>query len=81
MLSMRWRRLGSMTDAARCRRNGWKVGDRLIGIGPSNISVTILLTAIGEKFILARSLVFDGVKANSGEGLRSLLGRKWRKAK
>jgi hypothetical protein len=80
-----------MSDAAKCRKNGWKVGTQLRGRegGTSwHRLTTIELTAIGERNILAK------VVAETGSGCEvchpheigyeadwTLSQRNWRKVK
>lgn len=67
-----------MTNAELCRVNGWKVGDVLEGdegYGPTRI----VLTAIGEDLVLARTLAQDGTIVDCREIPWSLKYRDWRK--
>jgi hypothetical protein len=67
-----------MTAAETCRQNGWEKGDVLEGdegYGPERI----LLTAIGESAILARTIFRRGEPVDERECLWSLECRDWRK--
>lgn len=76
-----------MTDAARCRKNGWKVGDLLIGReGGTNWSRTdtLKITAIGETHVLAKvvaeEITGDAIPQKMHyEHLWCLELRRWRK--
>lgn len=63
------------TDAETCRLNGWDVGTELVGdqgYGPS----TIVITAIGERQILARC-THHGDGRIHGERTWTLTAREW----
>ena len=62
-----------MSDAERCKKNGWVVGTQLIGTEGSKTTV-IELTAIGEQCILAKCVSHKGC---SREGLWTLALREW----
>ena len=67
-----------LSDAEKCRANGWGVGTRLIGdegYGPTVIEIT----AIGETHILARAISYNGKAANRGESHWTLSARDWEK--
>lgn len=67
-----------MTDVEICRENGWIVGDVLEGdegYGPTRI----LITAIGEKQILARKLSHSGAGCQGSESHWTLQCRDWKK--
>jgi hypothetical protein len=56
----------AVTDAQRCRSNGWTVGTYLVGdegYGPTIIKIT----AIGERRVLARMVSHNG-KAGPRDG-------------
>lgn len=56
---------GGITDAERCRQNGWEVGTVLEGdegYGPDRI----IITAIGERAVLARHLSPGGYESQWG---------------
>jgi len=67
------------TDAGRCRANGWQAGDTLEGDegdGPTRI----LITAIGEKRILAREISHAGKPCDEERELMwTLRCRDWKK--
>ena len=63
----------TLSDAARCRKNGWKVGDVLRSLDGKVPAMRI--TAIGEREILARRL--DGCC----ESMWCLWYRRWRKVR
>lgn len=71
----------AMSDAEKCRKNGWRVGDRLVGdegYGPTVIE----LTAIGRDGILAVQLSHNGDKSqHEREGHWTLSNRKWRRVR
>lgn len=62
----------------KCRRNGWKVGTRLVGdegYGPTVIEIT----AIGESTLLAKTISHNGVdERNPRESTWTLEFREWR---
>lgn len=63
-------------EAETCRLNGWKVGDRLVGTELGR-TVTLLLTAIGERGILARVVDVDGIASDALERSWTLVCREW----
>ena len=66
------------SDVEICRENGWTVGDVLEGdegFGPTRI----LITAIGEKHILARKLSHSGTDYQGSESHWTLQCREWKK--
>ena len=65
-------------SALLCEKNGWKVGDKLIGNEGYGDTI-ILLTAIGEENILAREISHNGKPSNRDEGHWTLSCREWRK--
>lgn len=65
-------------DALLCELNGWKVGDILIGNEGAGYTI-IMITAIGERYILARELVSNGYVSNAEEGHWTLSCRDWKK--
>lgn len=66
-----------LTSAEMCRRNGWHVGMRLVGdegYGPTVIEIT----AIGERYILAKTISRNGVEdEDEPEGHWTLRNREW----
>lgn len=65
-----------MNDAEKCRKNGWRVGTRLIGdegYGPTVIEIT----AIGETRILAKEISHNGKPSDRCEGDWTLSCRDW----
>lgn len=68
-----------MTDAEKCRRNGWKAGTLLVGdegYGPTVIKIT----AVGEEGILAKEISHNGVPTpDSWEWHWTLDAREWRR--
>jgi hypothetical protein len=68
-------------DVTQCRRNGWKVGTRLVGdegYGPTIIE----LTAIGRDRILAVQISHNGKPSvNDWEADWTLSERRWRKVR
>jgi hypothetical protein len=70
-----------MTDADKCRANGWGPGTLLVGdegYGPTIIE----LTAVGERAILAREISHNGVPSIwKQESLWTLSCRDWRAAR
>jgi len=65
-----------LSDAELCRANGWGPGTRLVGdqgYGPTVIEIT----AVGERYILAKTISFRGNPMDSGEGLWTLECRDW----
>lgn len=67
-----------MHAADRCRQEGWKVGDRLIGMERGHVD-TIEITAIGMEKILARVIECNRGFVHCGESLWDLEGRFWRR--
>ena len=71
----------SKSDAAICRKHGWKVGTRLVGdegYGPTVIE----LTAIGERLVLAKEISHNGKPEESPyEAMWTLMCRSWKKAR
>jgi hypothetical protein len=67
--------VGSSADI--CRRNGWKAGTRLSGdegYGPTVIEIT----AIGEEYVLAKSVSHNGQATDyPDESLWELCYRDW----
>ncbi len=64
------------SDAHICRANCWSVGTILEGdegYGPTRI----IITAIGERHILARKLSHNGVETASSESLWTVQAREW----
>lgn len=79
-----------MTDKEICDLNVWKVGDVLVGTEMLGHTKTdgvpiywtdrILITAIGEKYILAKVIWSEGLPVkNRDEGTWSLQCREWKK--
>lgn len=72
-----------MSDASRCRRNGWTAGTQLRGTefrGEAHqVTSVILLTAIGESLILAREIERDGKPIRRFESSWTLACRRWRR--
>ncbi len=67
-----------LSDAERCRRNGWGPGTRLVGdegYGPT----TIEITAVGERSILAKVVHSSASHPSSwgGESTWTLACRDW----
>lgn len=66
-----------MTDADKCRANGWTVGTRIVGdegFGPD----TLEITAIGERCILAKQVMAKGKPHDGKEkGNWTLKCRDW----
>ena len=72
------RKSTDLSDADKCRRNGWIVGTRLVGdegYGPTVIE----LTAIGETHILAKRISHNGKPEDGYEGNWTLDCRDWKK--
>jgi len=69
-----------MSDAQRCRRNGWLPGTWLAGDEGYGVTV-IEITAVGERYILAKRVSHKGETVNRYESLWTLSCRKWRKVK
>lgn len=67
-----------MTDAQRCRRNGWGPGTLLAGDEGYGVTV-IRITAVGEDGIMARAIEHDGKPIECSEGGWTLFCRRWRK--
>ena len=66
------------SDAEICREKGWNVGDVLEGdegYGPTQI----LITAIGEKHILAKELSHSGSDRQRCESHWTVQCREWKK--
>jgi hypothetical protein len=66
------------SDAEICREKGWNVGDVLEGDegdGPTRI----LITAIGERHILAKELSHSGADRQRQESHWTVQARKWKK--
>ena len=77
-LDMRNLTEAAMTDADLCRSHGWGPGTRLVGdegYGPTVIEIT----AVGEKWILAKTLSHRGEQVDPDEGFWTLSCRKWKK--
>ncbi len=66
------------SDAARCKRKGWVVGDMLAGDEGYGVTV-ILITAIGEESILAREISRKGVYVQTTEASWTLRLRDWKR--
>ena len=70
---------GRDNSVSKCRKNGWKVGTRLVGdegYGPTVIEIT----AIGEDHILAKVISENGDTSKArGESSWTLEFRDWRK--
>ena len=70
-----------MNDVQKCKRNGWKVGTRLVGdegYGP----IVIEITAIGRERILAIEISHNGEPyPDLVEMDWTLSKRKWRKVR
>ena len=67
-----------MNDADLCRKNGWTPGTTLEGDDSAGLS-RIVITAIGERRILARRTHHDGKAAEEGESMWTLRYRDWRR--
>lgn len=67
-----------MNDAQKCRKNKWKVGTHLAGDEGYGVTV-IRITAIGEAYVLARTVRHRGEAFDGGESLWSLEFRDWKK--
>ncbi len=65
-----------LSDADICRSRGWKVGTALVG-NEGFWTDRILITAIGERHVLARKTHRNGVPVESREGLWTLHFREW----
>jgi hypothetical protein len=66
------------SDAEICREKGWQVGDVLEGDegdGPTRI----LITAIGERHILAKELSHSGADRQRQESHWTVQAREWKK--
>ena len=48
-----------MNSADLCRKNGWKIGTKLAGEGMNGTAI-IVITAIGEKCVLAKMVAENG---------------------
>lgn len=69
---------GEVSDADKCTKNGWKVGDLLEGdegFGPTLIEIT----AIGDEKILARAIKHNGHPVPSYESCWKLDYRNWKR--
>lgn len=69
-----------MTDAQRCRRNGWTVGTVLAGeegLAEVKHPIRLRITAIGEENILVRRIAGDYEGMEWPAQLSK--GRRWRK--
>lgn len=69
-----------ISDAARCRKNGWRRGTRLV-VKDCFGAVLIEITALGNKLILARPVRYDGEPATGSESIWTLGDSRWRKVK
>ncbi len=67
-----------MNDAATCHKNGWKVGDHLMGDEGRGPEV-IRITAVGEYSILARLVWTRGKIIRTAEHEWTLALRDWKK--
>ena len=65
-----------MSSAEICRMRGWSVGTLLVGDEGYGNTV-ILITAIGEQSILARTISHAGTLKNSSESQWNLSFREW----
>jgi hypothetical protein len=65
-----------MSDAERCRQNGWGVGTRLAGDEGYGVTV-IEITAIGESRILAKTVSHKGERVDQSETSWTLVCRDW----
>lgn len=73
--------LRGRTDAETCKLNKWNVGTVLVGDEGFGLE-TIVITAIGEKRILARRITNSRGKAiNSVEANWTLVHRDWEKVR
>ena len=71
-----------MTDAARCKRNNWRVGDLLestVDNGFSRSTSRIEITAIGRRCVLAVEFWRNGNAVQGVEIQWHLSDRKWRR--
>ncbi len=71
-----------MTDAARCRKNKWIVGDVLestVDIGFRLWTFRIEITAIGRECVLAVEVWRDGKDVKGAEMQWHLGDRRWRR--
>jgi hypothetical protein len=79
-MSARLKTKGSrLSDAALCRKYGWKRGTKLVGdegYGPTVIQIT----AVGDDSILAKILSHNGHPSDEREGSWTLHNRNWRRA-
>lgn len=66
-----------MSDADKCRANGWGPGTRLAGDEGYGVTV-IEITAVGERSILARMVSHRGEPRQRSEGLWTLACRDWK---
>lgn len=72
----------AVTSAEMCQRNGWEPGDLLRGsefCGGRAYTITIMLTAIGEEFVMARAIDRDGVVIPATESIWDLTWRDWKR--
>lgn len=70
-----------MNDAARCRKNGWVAGTRLVGTDADGPTV-IEITAVGRETVLAVAISEDGKPCKDEHEYSWMLDqRKWRKVK
>jgi len=73
-----------MTTADLCRARDWTVGSVLVGTEKYNDDSEhedwVVITAIGDETVLARSLQHDGVKQVGREATWDFSLREWRKA-
>lgn len=66
-------------DAEKCRRNGWVPGTRLIGVNGAG-STVIEITAVGEEYILAKTISHNGLaRTCPDEANWSLAYRDWKR--
>jgi len=63
------------TDFETCRLNGWRKGTQLVGVIRFDGRVEIVITAVGDKHVLARRM------DDTEECLWDCDSRTWRKAK
>lgn len=69
-----------ISDAARCRRNGWKRGTRLIG-WEGYAALVIEITAVGEDLVLAKPIKDRGHLVDNSEEVFALNLRRRRRWK
>ena len=66
-----------MTDAARCRKNGWRAGDLLIRRERiANYQLKVKLTHVGEELVLGK-VARIGDSGFACESLISLYDNEW----